>query len=172
ASDQAVGVLHLVDRLGALVLGQLLVAPVVVHPAMQEVLVDRDQFVAQHLVEVLDDLGVALHGGFLVQRRATRARRPRLYRQRPHSRLSWNVTPRKGVLTLPPKGGKETRRHCDAAFRNDRSSTPQRAGRRPGVRTRPRFPPTRVPRLRNSRSRWSNRFALAPFRTYPHPARQ
>ena len=30
---------------------------------MQEVLVDRDQFVAQRLVEMFDDLGVAFHVG-------------------------------------------------------------------------------------------------------------
>src|SRR3546814_18740617 len=60
--EQPIGVLHLVDRLLVLVLGQLGVAPVPVHAGMQEILVDRGQLVVEHLVEKLDDLGITLHG--------------------------------------------------------------------------------------------------------------
>src|SRR5690606_26741374 len=62
ALGQLVRMLHLVDRLVVLVLGEFLQPPVLQHLGVQEVLVDRDQFVVQRLVEVLDDLGVALHG--------------------------------------------------------------------------------------------------------------
>ena len=60
--DDAVGVLHLVDRLVAAVLGEALVAPVVAHLGVDEVLVDRRQLGGEHLVEQLDDVGVSLHG--------------------------------------------------------------------------------------------------------------
>src|SRR6185312_10527682 len=62
ALDQAIGVLHLLDRFLVLVLGQLRVAPVLEHAVMQKVLVDRGELVVEHLVEEFDDLGVALHG--------------------------------------------------------------------------------------------------------------
>jgi hypothetical protein len=62
ALDQLVGVLHLVDRLVVLVLGEFLQAPVLQHLGVQEVLVDRGQLVVERLVEEFDDLGVALHG--------------------------------------------------------------------------------------------------------------
>ena len=60
--DQRLGVLHLVDRLVADVLGEPLVAPVVAHLGVDEVLVDRRQLGGEHLVEQLDDLVVTLHG--------------------------------------------------------------------------------------------------------------
>ena len=41
AFDDDVGVLHLVDRLAVLVVAQLVEAPVLQHPRMQEILVDR-----------------------------------------------------------------------------------------------------------------------------------
>ena len=50
-----VGVLHLVDRLVAEVLAEPLVAPVVEHLGVDEVLVDRGQLGGEHLVEQLDD---------------------------------------------------------------------------------------------------------------------
>ncbi|MNY55661.1 hypothetical protein D3C86_1916570 [compost metagenome] len=53
--------LHLVDGFFVLVLAELLQAPVIVHARVQEVLVDRDQFVAKDLVQVLDDFLVAFH---------------------------------------------------------------------------------------------------------------
>ena len=71
-SISSIGVLHLVDRFLVLVLGELLVAPVLVHAAMQEILVDRGELVVQRLVEVLDDFGVALHRDLPWWRRATR----------------------------------------------------------------------------------------------------
>src|ERR1043165_7161275 len=62
AVDELVGVLHLLDRFLAPLLGEVLVAPVVEQPVMQPVLIDRGQLAAQALVEIVDDLGVALHG--------------------------------------------------------------------------------------------------------------
>jgi len=50
-SDQLVGVLHLLDRFLAPLLGERLVAPIVEQPVMQPVLVDRRQFVPQRLIE-------------------------------------------------------------------------------------------------------------------------
>ncbi len=61
ALDEPVGVLHLVDRLLVLVLGEFRVTPVPVHARMQEILIDRGQFVVQRLVEVADDLRIAFH---------------------------------------------------------------------------------------------------------------
>jgi hypothetical protein len=54
-------VLHLVDRLLLLVLLELLQSPVAEHAGVEEVLVDRGELVQKHLVQVLDDLPVALH---------------------------------------------------------------------------------------------------------------
>src|SRR5690606_27307251 len=62
AVRQLVGVLHLVDRFLVLVLGEIFEAPVLQHLGVQEVLVDRGELVVERLVEVLDDLGIALHG--------------------------------------------------------------------------------------------------------------
>jgi hypothetical protein len=59
--DQLLGVLHLVDRLVLGALRQLLVAPVLLHLGVPEVLVDGRQLGGQHLVEQLDDLGASLH---------------------------------------------------------------------------------------------------------------
>ena len=61
ALDQAIGVLHLLDRLLVLMLGQLLEAPVLQHARMQEVLVDRGQLVLQLRVQIFQNLGIALH---------------------------------------------------------------------------------------------------------------
>lgn len=61
ALDELVGMLHLVDRLVVLVGAEALQAPVVPHARVEEVLVDRDQLVAEDLVEVLDDFLVAFH---------------------------------------------------------------------------------------------------------------
>lgn len=61
ALDQLVGMLHLVDGFIVLMLAELVQAPVLVHPRVQEVLVDGHQFVAKDLVEVLDDLSIAFH---------------------------------------------------------------------------------------------------------------
>ena len=59
--DHDVGVLHLVDRLVAAVLGEAVVAPVRAHLRVDEVLVDRRQLRGEHVVEELDDVGVTLH---------------------------------------------------------------------------------------------------------------
>ena len=59
--DQLVGVLHLVDRLVAVVLRERLVAPVVEHLVVDEVLVDRRELGGQDLVEQFGDGSVALH---------------------------------------------------------------------------------------------------------------
>src|SRR5690606_10336978 len=61
AVRQRVGVLHLVDRFLPLVLGELLDSPVLQHAVVQPVLVDGGEFVGERLVEVLDDLRIALH---------------------------------------------------------------------------------------------------------------
>ena len=61
ALDQPVGVMHLLDRLGALLLCELLEAPVVQHPEMHPVLVDRAELEEQRLVKPLDDLRFAFH---------------------------------------------------------------------------------------------------------------
>ena len=61
ALDDLVGVLHLVDGLVVLELGQALEAPVLEHAVMQEVLVDRRQLHLELGVEEGDDLLVALH---------------------------------------------------------------------------------------------------------------
>ncbi len=55
ALDQLVRMLHLVDRLVVFVVAELVEPPVLEHPRMQEVLVDRREFVHQHDVQVLDD---------------------------------------------------------------------------------------------------------------------
>ena len=47
-------------------LGEVVVAPVLLHLGVDEVLVDRRQLAGQDLVEQLDDLGVPLHGRLLV----------------------------------------------------------------------------------------------------------
>ena len=74
ALDDLVGVLHLLDRLLAPILGEVAVAPVVQQPVMQPVLVDGRQFVPQAAVEIFDDLGVALHGANPICGRAAASR--------------------------------------------------------------------------------------------------
>ena len=61
ALDQLVGVVHLLDGLLALLLGELAVAPILEQTVVQPVLVDRSQFQEQRLVKPLDDLCFALH---------------------------------------------------------------------------------------------------------------
>ena len=56
------GMLHLVDGFLVLVLGEFGQPPVLQHLGVQEVLVDRGQLVVERLVEVFDDLRIALHG--------------------------------------------------------------------------------------------------------------
>jgi hypothetical protein len=59
-------------------LGEPLDAPMIEHPVMEPVLVDRRQLVLELRVQVLDDLGIALHDvGFLASDDSrTGARRP------------------------------------------------------------------------------------------------
>jgi hypothetical protein len=62
ALDERVGMLHFVDRLVVLVLAELVEPPVLQHAGVQEVLVDRSEFVLEDVVEVRNDFDVALHG--------------------------------------------------------------------------------------------------------------
>ncbi len=59
--DDHVGVLHLVDRLVADVVGQMAIAPVLAHLGVNEVLIDRRQLGRQHIVQDLEDLGISTH---------------------------------------------------------------------------------------------------------------
>src|SRR6201986_213553 len=59
ALDQLVGMLHLVDRFFALLLGELRKTPVGQHAGMEEVLVDRRELILEHDVEPADGFGVA-----------------------------------------------------------------------------------------------------------------
>src|SRR5262249_49916551 len=61
ALDQLVGVLHLADRFLTELVPQPLVAPVLAHPAVDEVLVDRGQLGRENVVQEGDDLLVASH---------------------------------------------------------------------------------------------------------------
>src|SRR5690606_34290746 len=63
ALDQIVGVLHLVDGLLVDMLPKALIAPVLAHLRVDEVLIDRGQFGREDVVEMIDDLCAALHGG-------------------------------------------------------------------------------------------------------------
>ena len=57
ALGEPVGVLHLVDRFGALELGELVHAPIVEQPVVQPILVGRGQLVLERLVESSMTLG-------------------------------------------------------------------------------------------------------------------
>ena len=59
--DELLGVLHLAEGLLPALVGQALVAPVVLHLGVDEVLVDRRQLSGQDVVEQLDDLRRRLH---------------------------------------------------------------------------------------------------------------
>ena len=61
-SDELLRVLHLVDRFVILVFTQRFQTPVLEHAGVQKVLVDRGEFVLQHLVQVRNDFVVAFHG--------------------------------------------------------------------------------------------------------------
>jgi hypothetical protein len=62
ARDQLVGVLHLADGLLAHLVPEPVVAPVLAHAGVDEVLVDRGQLVGEDLVQGVDDLIVSTHG--------------------------------------------------------------------------------------------------------------
>ena len=66
AVDQVLRVAHLLDRLLLDVGRELLVAPVLVHPRVDEVLVDRRELGAEHVLQDLDDFVVPLHGNPLL----------------------------------------------------------------------------------------------------------
>jgi membrane protease YdiL (CAAX protease family) len=77
ALHQFVGMLHLVDGLFALLLGQALEPPVLQHLGVQEVLVDGRELVLEHAVQVVDDGFVeGLHEGIPVERAARMPDRP------------------------------------------------------------------------------------------------
>ena len=61
AVDQLVGVLHLLDRFLAPLLGERFQTPVVQQAIVQPILIDGGELVPQRLVEIFDDLGFALH---------------------------------------------------------------------------------------------------------------
>ena len=61
ALDQFLGVLHLVDRLLLDERAEPVVAPVVAHLRVQEVLVDGRQLLLERLVELSNDLVVSAH---------------------------------------------------------------------------------------------------------------
>jgi len=63
--DDLLRVLHLLDGLLADVGGELLVAPVLAHARVDEVLVDGGELGAEHVLQHLDDLFVALHDSSL-----------------------------------------------------------------------------------------------------------
>src|SRR5690554_1675651 len=65
--DQFVGVAH--DNNGCLVrqLVQTLKTPVLTHASVQEVLVNGDQLVAQHYVQMLNNSWIALHNCLLMR---------------------------------------------------------------------------------------------------------
>ena len=71
--DHRVGVLHLVDRLVPELLGEPVIAPVVAHASVDEVLVDRRQLGRQYFVQDLDDRWRTLHRWLLAHSQRTSA---------------------------------------------------------------------------------------------------
>jgi hypothetical protein len=61
ALGDPIGVLHLVDRFVALIFGELVDSPIVEHPIVKPILVDRRQLGLERPIEKLDDPWVALH---------------------------------------------------------------------------------------------------------------
>ena len=61
ALHQRVGMLHLADRLLVLLLGHALEAPVLEHPVVHEVLVDRSELILQLRLEKTNDERITLH---------------------------------------------------------------------------------------------------------------
>jgi hypothetical protein len=61
--------MHFLDRFFPPLLGEAFVAPMIELPEMQPILVDRGQLTAQSLVQVFDDLGIALHEPLLPKNR-------------------------------------------------------------------------------------------------------
>jgi hypothetical protein len=59
--DQPVGMMHFLDAFGARFGGYAAIAPILLQAVMQPVLADRGQLTPQRLVEIVDDLLVALH---------------------------------------------------------------------------------------------------------------
>ena len=60
---ELVGMLHFADRLLVFLLAEFFQSPVPVHARMQEILVDRGEFIGQLRIQQLDDSFIALHGG-------------------------------------------------------------------------------------------------------------
>ncbi len=68
AGDELVGVVHFLDRFGALLLGEQRVSPIFEKAVMQPVLVYGTEFEIERFVKLLDDLCVAFQdppSGFL-----------------------------------------------------------------------------------------------------------
>src|SRR5262249_14397229 len=72
ALDQLVGVLHLLDRFLAPLLGERAIAPIVQQAIVQPILVDGGQLVPQPAVEIFDDGRIALHAALPWQYGPTR----------------------------------------------------------------------------------------------------
>ena len=62
-----VRVLHFLDRFRAPFLGEVEETPIVEQPVVNPVLVDRGELRAKTLVEIFDDFGIALHGGYSLE---------------------------------------------------------------------------------------------------------
>jgi HPt (histidine-containing phosphotransfer) domain-containing protein len=65
ALRQRVSMFHLIDGFAIFEFGELMHAPMIEHPVMQEILVDRGQLVLERRIQKFDDLWVALHGTML-----------------------------------------------------------------------------------------------------------
>ena len=61
ALDELVGMLHLVDRLVMLVVGEARQSPMTEHARVEEVLVDRGELVGEHRVQVTQDVRITAH---------------------------------------------------------------------------------------------------------------
>jgi len=117
ALDEIVRVLHLADRLLAELLVEALVAPVFAHAGVEEVLVDRGELVREHLVQQVDDGGVALHVLLLVSVpfSAGRSDLPAVITGSRSLRHS-NATTRRGWVPSPGRpGGPRDRRASEGA---------------------------------------------------------
>jgi len=59
--DQIVGMLHLADGFFIDIVGEAQQTPILQHARMQEILVDRRQFIGENDIQMTDYFGIALH---------------------------------------------------------------------------------------------------------------
>src|SRR6266850_2085975 len=126
ALDQLIGVAHLTNRFLAELLPQPLVAPVLAHPAVDEILIDRRELGREDLVQEGDDLLVASHSA------------------PPISRLDWDARhyrTRRGLHQAEHRASTHSHRNPS---RRRRSRPGARGCRRPGRSS----PGSRVRRVR------------------------